>query len=271
MNSWYYISGTELLIILGICVLWILAALFLFITIGTKKGPTGGIDSIANAIIYALIWRIIIYVLPGIVLCISIFLWLWQNHRQAFYWAVATIVLCIFLLIVYKRYLKKFVYTPEYTAPKTESFEKWKKRQAVYKTGVNYTESDLICEYANQLVSNAVAIFSGFYPPEDIEKKLSYINTFMETRYRELPHMESWDYIPDIRDMIPPRSDGSDRFLLEHSDFCLVAKHYGKTLRTDHWYDRYEFKRSFIAEWYSWLPMMALIYDDGTMDLIIVC
>jgi hypothetical protein len=48
-----------------------------------------------------------------------------------------------------------------------------------------------------------------------------------------------------------------------------VAAHYQKTLNRSHWYDRYQFESFVIAEWYSWLPMLAIFYDDGTMDLII--
>ena len=103
----------------------------------------------------------------------------------------------------------------------------------------------------------------------DITIKNSYINAALEAHFRELPHVEGWEYIHDIREMIPQRKDGDVEFLLNNSDFRIIAEYYGKALRRDHWYDRYIFVSSPIAEWYSWLPMLMILYDDGTMDITI--
>jgi hypothetical protein len=215
-------------------------------------------------------WKLIIYAPPVLVSGISFIMWLWQRHWKALVWVVAAVILCVSASVIYDKCLKKYVHTPEYSAQKTESFVSWKERQALYGDEEKYTESDRICEYINSIVSDAVSEWEMFCPPEDTEKKLEYINSVMEAHIAELSHVSSWEYIPDVRKLIPPRHDGDTEFLLNNSEMCMIADHYGKTLRTDHWYDRYQFKDSFIAEWYSWLPEMAVIYDDGTMDLVIV-
>ncbi|WP_044974202.1 hypothetical protein [Ruminococcus sp. HUN007] len=270
MGKWYNITGTRLLVIIGLSVLWIAAASVIYVLIGSEHGPHGGLDSIADAIVYAFIWKLFIYVLPVLVSVISFMMWLWQKHRRSFIWITAAAILCASASVVYERCLKKYVHTPEYAARKTESFEKWNERQYVSGIYEKYTESDRICTYINSIVSDAVSEWEMYCPPEDEEKKLVYINSVMEAHSGELSHVESWEYIPDVRKLIPPRKDGDPKFLLNNAEMCMIADHYGKKLRTDHWYDRYQFKDSFIAEWYSWLPEMAVIYDDGTMDLVIV-
>ena len=269
MNKWYHISNTKLFIVLGISVLWIIAGILIYEFIGSKHGPEGGLDSIADAIVYVFFWRLLIYALPVLASLLCFLMWMFQKHRKAFIWLIIAAVVCFACSVVYNKYLKKYVDTPKHIAEKLESFEEWKKRQSIYGVNEKYTESDYICEYLMDTVSDAAAECRCYYSAEDIDKKTEYINAAMEAHYSELAHVKSWEYIPDVRKLIPARKDGDDEFLLNNSELCKIAEHYGKTLRTDHWYDRYMFKDSVIAEWYSWLPMMAVIYDDGSMDLLI--
>ncbi len=269
MKELFHITNTKLLIILGLSVLWIIAGTALYSLVGVKFGPDGGLDSIADAIVYVFFWRIMIYGIPLLVSGVTLFLWLFQKHRKVFVWIIAAVIVCITALIIYDKCLKKHVNTPERVAGHIDTYEEWGKEQARYGTTEKYTESDRICEYVQDVIYNAVSEYHSMNDEDDLARRTEYVNAALEAHYKELPHVESWEYIPDIRKLIPLRSDGDDEFLLNHSELCAVADHYGKKLRTDHWYDRYQFESSAIAEWYSWLPMCAVIYDDGTMDIVI--
>nr|MCR4640404.1 hypothetical protein [Lachnospiraceae bacterium] len=62
--KWYEITNKKLLIILGISLLWMILGRVLYIVIGQKRGPKGGLDSLADAVVYVFIWRIFITGLP---------------------------------------------------------------------------------------------------------------------------------------------------------------------------------------------------------------
>ena len=188
---------------------------------------------------------------------------------MAVIWVAVSVVACIMLIMVYNRFIRKIIYTPERVAAHTQTFEEWKRGPYKGATIDNQTDADMICDYLSDTVYHALAQYRSLHPDDDIILRTSYINAAINAHYRELPHVTGWEYIPDIRKLIPPRSDGDDQFLLNNHDMCIVAEHYRKTLRRDHWYDRYQFESSVIAEWYSWLPMCAVFYDDGTMDLFI--
>lgn len=270
MSNWFQITDKKMVIILGIALLWIISGHLLYIFIGSKHGPNGGLDSIGNAIAYVFLWRIIIYIPPTLLTIISFGLWLYQNHRKAILWVVLAIIICIIAAVSYDKYFKRKINTPQRVASHINSYSEWKKRAFGSAIGEKWTESDNICEYVKDIISEAIVEFNTMYSPEEIEVKKSYIDAAMETHYKEIPHVEGWEYIPDIRALIPARSDGDEKFLLNNHELCLVARHYHRTLRREHWYDKYQFKSSFVAEWYSWLPMFVILYDDETIDIVIV-
>ena len=266
--SWYQITNKRLIIILIISVLWIVAGWILYVFVGADHGPEGGLDSIANAIVYVFAWKLLIYVPPALLTTAAFFLWLWQNHRKAFIWVVIAIAAVLLLVLIFNKYIRKIINTPERVAAHTDTFEEWDRKRLKDDTEKR-TEEDLVCDYIEDLVSDTITEFHSLHPEDDIAGKTAYIDAALEAHYRELPHVEGWEYIADVRDIIPARSDGDDEFLLDNSDLCAVADHYHRTLNRSHWYDRYQYERMVIAEWYSWLPMLAVFYDDGSMDIII--
>ncbi|MBQ8949689.1 MAG: hypothetical protein IJ065_00800 [Eubacterium sp.] len=149
------------------------------------------------------------------------------------------------------------------------SYENWLTKQKRYKIHENITSSDYICDYVKTIISDAISECCSMYPDNDISTKTLYINAAMEAHYQEIPGVTGWEYIPDVRDIVPVRADDDGKFLLNNRDLCLIAEHFQRSFRREHWYDRYQFKDFVIAEWYSWLPMTAVFYDDGTMDLVI--
>ena len=267
--SWYQITGKKLMIVLGISFLWIIAGWILYVFWGSEHGPEGGLDSIADAIAYVFIWKLFIYVPPIFLTVSSTLLWLWQNHRKAIIWLLAAVVIAFVLTKVYDRYIRKMVYTPERVATHTESFEEWEQKRRNDGVSEKWTENDLVCEYIGDLINKTLGEFRSMYDEDEIGTRTSYINAAVEAHYKEIPHVEGWEYIPDIRKIIPARIDGDDKFLLNNSELCGVAEHYQRTLNRNHWYDRYQFEQTVIAEWYSWLPMFVIFYDDGTLDIII--
>ena len=267
-QNWYSITNLKLLIILGASLLWIVAGWILYALVGVSHGPKGGIDSIGAALAYVFFWKLIIYVPPVLVSGISFCLWLYQNHRKAIIWLLAAIAVLIILAILYKTHFRKIINTPEHIAAGLETYEAWKEYRGKWRLE-KWTESDCIGDYVKDIVSEAVSDYRSMYDEGDIDLKLSYINAAMEAHYKELPGVEGWSYIPDVRDIIPLRSDGDDKFVLSNGELCIVAEHFKRDLRRDHWYDRYQFESSAIVEWYSWLPMLAIFYDDGTMDIVI--
>ncbi len=268
-QPWYCITNTKLLVILGISVIWIFAGMLLYSFIGVSHGPEGGLDKIGEAIAYVFIWRLFIYGLPILVSGVSFCLWLYQNQRKAIIWLLLAIAVCIVLAVAYRIWGRKLVETPERTAARIDTFEKWEQKMRRYGFPEDRTGSDRICDYVKDTVSEAVSVCRSMYPDDDINMKTLYINAALEAHFRELPGVVGCEYIPDIRDIIPARPDGDDRFLLNNSELCLAAGHFQRTLKTDHYRDRYQFESDAIAEWYSWLPMTAIFYDDGTMDIVI--
>ena len=267
--NWYRITNKKMLIIMVISILWIIAGWILYDAVGQKHAPKGGLDSVGAAVAYVFFWKLIIYVPPVLVTVITGFMWLYQNHRKAVIWVILAVFVCAVLVVVYNKVIRRRVYTPEYVAGRLRTYEEWQQYQKMFPVIENTTESDRICDYIEDTVYDALVEFGSFYSGDEIALKTDYINAALEAHYSELPGVEGWEYIPDVRTMIPARNDGDDSFLLVNSDFCAIADHYGRTLRQDHRYDRYYFRESVIAEFYSWLPMLAVFYDDGTMDLLV--
>ncbi len=265
--KWYQITNRKLIWILAIALVWLIAGCILYAAVGVKRGPKGGLDSIANAIVYVFLWRIVIFVLPALFAAAGMSAWLWQNHRTVFFLVAGVIVLGLILAGIFHKFIRKKISTPERVAAHTESYEKWERKQ--YGVSDERTESDLVCEYLADLVSETMTEYRSMFPEEDIAHRTSYIDAALEAHCRELPHVEGWEYIPDIRALIPARADGDEKFLLGNAELRTAAAHYQRNLNRNHWYDRYQFERSVISEWYSWLPMLAVFYDDGGMDFVI--
>ena len=265
--KWYQVTNRKLIWILGISAAWLILGWVLYILIGAKHGPKGGLDSIANAIAYVFLWRLLIFAPPALFTMPGVFAWLFQNHRTAFFLTVGVMALCLLSAGIFHKFIRKKISTPERIAARTEGFAEWERKQ--YGVRDSWTESDLVCEYIGDLVSETMAEYRSLFPEDNIGLRTSYIDAAMEAHYRELPHVEGWEYIPDIRAIIPAWPDGDTEFLLRNSELKEAAAQFQRTLNRDHWYDRYQFERSAIAEWYSWLPMLAVFYDDGRMDFVI--
>lgn len=266
--KWYQITGPKLLIILGISLLWIILGHIVYALIGVKRGPKGGLDSLADALVYVFVWRILIYGLPILLSLAAASAWLWQNHRPAVVWVIAAIVLLILGMVIYNKCIRKHVLTPERVAARVEAYDEWVEKERERGLREDRTVHDQICDYVGEIVGDVLAEYRSIYDEDSPERKRSYIDAVMEAHYREIPKVIGWEYIPDVRSLLPKHDDGDNKFLLNNREMRTLAEHYEKTLQRDHRYDRYCFEDTVIAEWYSWLPVLAIFYEDGTMDLV---
>ena len=104
--------------------------------------PEGGLDKIGEAIAYVFIWRLFIYGLPILVSGVSFCLWLYQNHRKAVIWLLLAIAVCIVFAVAYRIWGRKLVETPERTAARIDTFEKWEQKMRRYGFPEDRTGSD---------------------------------------------------------------------------------------------------------------------------------
>ncbi len=264
----FQITDIKMIWSLVLSVLWLVSGILLYAFIGVKHGPDGGLDKLADAFVHVFIWRLLIYGPPVLITSVAFALWLIQNHIKAIPIVVIIIITLILSGLLYKKYFKKIIYTPEKVAAGLCSFEEWHSRHAGDVSRKD-TEHDTICEYIGYLISEALSEYRSMHFEDDVSLKTAFIDAALKAHCSGLSPVESWKYFPDIKKLIPPRSDGDERFLLSNSDFRHIADRYHRTMNRDHRYDRYQFKDSVIAEWYSWLPMLAIFYNDGTMDMVI--
>ena len=265
----FQITDIKMILTVALSVLWIILGMLLYIFIGVKHGPQGGLDKLANAVVYVFIWRLFIYGPPILITTLLFALWLIQNHIKAVPIVVLIIVTLILSGLLYKRFFRKIIYTPERVAAGISSYEEWHRHNAGY-FSAGYTEHDMICKYIRYIISESLNEYRSMYSEDDTGLKTAFIDAALKAHCPELSQVEGWEYFPDIKKLpIPPRRDGDERFLLSHSDVRHIADHYHRTMNRDHWYDRYHFKNYAIIEWYSWLPMLAVFYNDGTMDMVI--
>ena len=264
----FQITDIKMILTVALSVLWLVSGMLLYAFIGVKHGPDGGLDKLADAFVYVFIWRLLIYGPPILITSVAFALWLIQNHIKAVPIAVIIIIALILGRILYIKFFRKIIYTPEKVAAGISSFEKWRSHNAG-ESSVEYTEHDIICNYIKYVISETMNEYRSMHPKDDVGLKTAFSDAALKAHCPELSQVEGWEYFPDIKKLIPPRSDGDERFLLSNSDFRHIADRYHRTMNRDHRYDRYQFKNSPIAEWFSWLPMLAIFYNDGTMDMVI--
>ena len=58
-------------------------------TLGRKLAPSGGLDSIANALFYVMVWRSLVWGPPIILTLFSLFSWLYTSIYQGQLWVAS--------------------------------------------------------------------------------------------------------------------------------------------------------------------------------------
>ncbi|MBQ3061781.1 MAG: hypothetical protein IJD02_04995 [Lachnospiraceae bacterium] len=61
---------------------WFLIGSILMRTVGSAFAPSGGLDSLADALVYAFIWEIVVLGVPIILLIIGVVIWLINRHSR---------------------------------------------------------------------------------------------------------------------------------------------------------------------------------------------
>ncbi|MCR4779150.1 MAG: hypothetical protein K5858_09920, partial [Lachnospiraceae bacterium] len=256
-----------------IAVAWLVIGFVLILTVGQKFAPSGGLDALASAIVYVFFWRIIVFVPPVVLSCISLFTWLKGSHPGAIKYVLVGVGAALVFIFLWNTFGKKLTVTPESNAKRIPIYETWlaeeKERNANW--GIKgWTEHDYIYEYVKEkVVNDTLSNLKNAHPGEFEELRKTYIDAAMENVMGGISHVTGWEYVRDVETITGGRSDAPDYgYLLNNSELLQIAMRYGRELNRDHWYDRYQFGSSFTNDYSSTYPMMMLFYDDGTMDIV---
>ncbi len=259
-------------ITLIIAIIWLFVGHILMWTLGRKLAPSGGLDSIANALFYVMVWRVLVWVPPIILTLFSLFSWLYNSHKSMIKYVILTIALVIILRKLYGTVGRQILMTPLKNSSAIEKYDTWIERENkwISRYGATVrTEYDYICEYiAKKVVDATVLNIAHIYPKTYQKKRIEYVNAALQEATKTIPHVTGYEYIMDITSIIPKRTNApAYGYLLNNSELIAVSKYYGKSLNTDHLGDRYQFGKVASNNFRSNYPMVAIFYDDGTMDL----
>lgn len=260
--------------LLIIAILWLIVGHILMWALARKFAPTGGMDAVGKAIFYVMVWKISVWGPPIILASISLFSWLYSNHRWMIKYVILALVLVIVLWKLYNTLGRQILMTPKKNASSIQKYPDWLEDEKNFYSRYGqsrWTEYDYICDYIGQKVVDAtVSNIHRIYPRTYQEIRVNYVNTALEETTKAVPHVTGYEYIMDITSIIGKRANSpSYGYLLGNEELLAVAEHYGKRLNTEHALNIYQFGKSAFNNFHSDYPMVALFYDDGTMDLVV--
>jgi hypothetical protein len=260
------------IILLIIAIIWLFVGHILMWTLGRKLAPSGGLDSIANALFYVMVWRSLVWGPPIILTLVGLFSWLYNSHIGMIKYVILAIVFVIILRKPLCSAGRQILMTPLKNAAFIQKYDAWledRKERASYYGAATRTASDYICEYIGKKVVDATVLnIAHIYPKTYPKKRVEYVNTALQEATKTIPHVTGYQYIMDITSIIPKRAYApAYGYLLNNSELIAVSEYYGKKLNTDHFGDRYQFGKVGSNNFRSDYPMVAIFYDDGTMDL----
>ena len=179
-----------------IAILWFIIGFILMNTVAVKFGPSGGIDSIANALVYVIAWRFMVFVPPVLFLIGSIYMWLYDNHRNVFQIVSAVCVCAVILMILYNSVIKWFVYSPKYVAAQIQSYTDYAANSLNDYERAHWDEKAIISHYVDYRVDHVVEIIikRPVLNGKVIER---YVDAFMDYHTKEISYLAEWDYVPN--------------------------------------------------------------------------
>ncbi|WP_074753938.1 hypothetical protein [Butyrivibrio fibrisolvens] len=260
------------IILLIIAIIWLFVGHILMWTLGRKLAPSGGLDSIANALFYVMVWRSLVWGPPIILTLVGLFSWLYNSHIGMIKYVILAIVFVLILRKLYGTVGRQILMTPLKNAASIQKYDAWledRKERASYYSVAARTEYDYICEYiAKKVVDTTVLNIAHIYPKTYQKKRVEYVNAALQEATKTIPHVTGYEYIMDITSIIPKRTNApAYGYLLSNAELLAISEHYGKRLNTEHFGDRYQFSKNASNNFHSNYPMVAIFYDDGTMDL----
>ena len=155
--------------LLIIAVLWLIVGHILMWTLARKFAPSGGIDAVGKAIFYVMVWKISVWGPPIILASISLFSWLYSNHRWMIKFVIIAVVLVLVLRKLYNTLGRQILMTPKKNASSIQKYPDWledemKSRSSRYMKS-RWTEYDEICDYIDRVVVDAtVSNIRRIYP-----------------------------------------------------------------------------------------------------------
>lgn len=248
------------LIILGILIARFVLSFVLFQTVGLANAPEGGLDSIADAIVYAWMWELFAIYIPLIEIAGVTLVWLFMSHRKVFAGLIAAAVTLTAGYLVYDNIIKKHVMTPERAARDIKPYEEWLEEasDSYLYSSFDYSDEDFICEYAEEVIDDAYYTFADLHPDGDPGLKEEYISAALEQAFRNTSYVTGWEYVPDVDRIITQNTIGLDTGAL--------SDHYGRQLNNDHYFNRYGDLAA--NGLYRDSSLVVIFYEDGTIDLV---
>lgn len=216
-------------------------------TIGSSYAPSGGLDSIATAVLYVLLWRIFVSGIPLCIILISALIWLYTAHPKL---VKICFILIILGLCAYKA-TKFMIYTPNYLAKNSVSYKEACEQMNNFER-YEKTECDRI-DYYLESQSRSV-LEKAKLKAKTKEEKYDYIIAFLDYRIKELPNVVNYEYISDASIIVDKDEDNyiQKEMLLKYTkatNWC--EDHYYKTSTID--FDK---------------PIFIIYYNDNTVDAI---
>ncbi|MBR3278005.1 MAG: hypothetical protein IKG01_03715 [Lachnospiraceae bacterium] len=248
------------LIILGFLLLRLVLSYALFMTVGMDNAPSGGLDSIGDAIAYVWLWELFAVYIPVAEILGVTLVWLFMSHRKVFIVILAGAVTVVAGWLAYDNIIRRFIMTPGRAAQKVRPYEEWfEEESGSYRfSSFDYTDEDFICEYAEEVISDAYYVFADLHPDGDDELKEEYFDAALEKAFRDTSYVTGWEYVPDVDGIVTQTTVGLDTGAL--------SEHYGRPLNNDHYFNRYG---DLMANGlYHDSSLMVVFYEDGTMDLV---
>ena len=179
-----------------IAILWFVIGTVLMQTVAIKFAPSGGIDSIAGALVYVFIWRFMVFVPPVLFLIGSIYMWLYDNHRNVFQILSGVCVCFVILIILYNTKIKWIVYSPKYVARQMQSYTDYAASSLNEYEKENWNEKEVLSHYVDFRINHVVGkiIRRPVLNGKIIER---YVDAFMDYHAKGIPSLAEWDYVPN--------------------------------------------------------------------------
>lgn len=240
-------NKTKFIKIVIIAIIWFVVGHILMYTIGAQHVPSGGLDSIANAILYVALWRIFASVIPIIIILISALIWLYTAHPR---FIKICFIIIIFGICTYKA-AKFIIYTPQYLAENSESYKEVCEQMNNFEKNEE-TECDRIDYYIEWQTSTVLD--KAKIRAKTKEEKYDYIIAFLDYRIKELPNVVSYKYIQDASIIVD-----TDKKSYEQEEMLL------KYTKATNWCENHYYKTRYVD---FEKPIIIIYYDDNTVDAI---
>ena len=240
-------------------VVWFIVSHILMWTLGMKLAPSGGIDAIGSALLYVLLWRIIVWVPPLIFIILSLLILLHRKYPKFFVICVIVPAVIVVMLVIYNTVIKRVIYTPSYLARHTKSYKEYCEQDLNEFERTKETVQDHINDYIYWQSEHILEKVNKWANTPDKQK--AYVEAFLNYRIHELPDVTDYKYISDVLSVLDSNFEG-DSVRLSSDKINDLLVYTGAAA----WCDKHYGYGSPIVDIDN--PTVILYYNDNTIDAI---